>query len=243
MTTTSLSPTPFNVIARAALAEGVGSFFLLATVVGSGIAATRLSPGARGLELLENALATGTVLATLIVTFAPLSGAHFNPVVSLLQWTRGRLDSQRLLPYVLAQILGGAAGTIVANLMFALPAVTVSTTSRSAGHLWLGELIATLGLLLVVVGTERHSIITGAAAVGGYITGAYFFTSSTSFANPAVTLARTLSNSFAGIAPRSVPGFVLAQGVGLLLALLLLRLLGDGVSRSLSSPPTKGPHS
>ncbi|MBU6496191.1 MAG: aquaporin, partial [Acidobacteria bacterium] len=178
-----------------------------------------------------------------IVTFAPLSGAHFNPLVSLLQWMRGRLDGERVLPYILAQVLGGAIGTTVANLMFALPAVTLSTTSRSAGHLWLGELVATLGLLLVVAGTERHSVIAGAAAVGGYITGAYFFTSSTSFANPAVTLARTLSNSFAGIAPRSVPGFVLAQGVGLLLALLLLRLLGDGVSRSLSSPPTKGPHS
>ncbi|NNN04085.1 MAG: aquaporin family protein [Acidimicrobiaceae bacterium] len=235
-TSSTLAPT-----GRAALAEGVGSFFLLATVVGSGIAATRLSPGALGLELLENALATGAVLGTLILTFAPLSGAHFNPLVTILQWTRGRLERERIGPYLFAQFIGAALGTVTANLMFAHPAITFSTTSRFGGHLWLGELVATLGLLLVVVGTERHSTLAGALAVGGYITGAYFFTSSTSFANPAVTVARTLSRSFAGIAPGSVTGFVVAQGAGLLVALGLLRLLGDARLTPAHSPAsTKG---
>ncbi len=210
---------------RAALAEGVGTFFLLAAVVGSGIAATRLSPGQTGLDLLENAIATGAVLGTLIMTFGPLSGAHFNPVVSLLKWIRRDLSGSRLVVYLIAQLTGAVFGTMAANLMFALPVVSLSTTSRATPHLWGGEIVATLGLLLVVVAMERHSVAVAGVAVGGYITGAYFFTSSTSFANPAVTLARSLTNSFAGIRPSSTPGFIGAQLLGLVVALLLLHLL------------------
>lgn len=218
--TTGISP-----LARKALAEFTGTAFLLAGVVGSGIMAERLSTDP-GLQLLQNALATAGVLAAAILALGPVSGAHLNPAVTLADRVFGGLSNRETVVYVAAQISGGFAGVIAANLMFDLPAVTVATTPRTGSGLWLAEVIATLGLLLVIFGlvrSGRSSVV--AFAVGGYIAGAYYFTSSTSFANPAVTLARTVSDTFAGIAPSSAPAFLLAQLGGTLLAVLLIRLL------------------
>jgi arsenate reductase len=211
---------------RRAAAEFIGTALLLIAVVGSGIAAQSLSPGDTGLELLENALATGAALVAIILAVGSVSGAHLNPVVSCADAFFGGLSRIQLGVYVVAQVVGAAIGVVVANLMFALPAVTISTHVRSGPNLWLGEIVATFGLLLVVFGLTRSG--RGAAApfaVGAYITGAYFFTSSTSFANPAVTLARTLSDTFAGIAPASIVPFVIAQFVGAALACAVVRVL------------------
>ena len=213
------------VLVRRATAELVGTAFLVAAVIGSGIAAQRLSPHDVGLQLLENSVATGAALVALILALQPVS-ASFNPVVTVVERALGRIDSVTATVLVLAQLVGGVLGAVVANLMFDLDAVSVSTHHRGdTGHL-LGEVVATLGLVLVVFGTLRSPRIeTVAFAVGGFITAAYWFTSSTSFANPAVTVARTLSDTFAGIAPGSVPGFLLAQVVGGVLGAALVLLL------------------
>jgi glycerol uptake facilitator-like aquaporin len=214
-----------TVLARRALAEFVGTGFLVAAVIGSGIAATRLSPGQVGLQLLENSLVTGGALLALILALQPVSAA-FNPVVTLVERALGQLATRDTIALVLAQFAGGIVGAVVANLMFALPAVSLSHQHRNSGAHWLGEVVATLGLLLVIFGAARAGRAERIAfAVAGYILAAYWFTSSTSFANPAVTMARMLSNSFAGIAPTSVAGFVLAQLLGAGFGYLLIRAL------------------
>lgn len=211
---------------RRAIAELVGTALLLMAVIGSGIAAQRLSPGDIGLELLENAIATSAALAAIILAVGPVSGAHLNPVVTLTDWLLGGIRAVEVPGYLVAQVVGGSFGAILANLMFALPAVEISTKARLADNLWLGEVIATFGLVLVIFGVVRSNRASVAPfAVAAYIAGAYFFTSSTSFANPAVTVARMLSNTFAGISPASVPAFVLAQLLGGALALGLVRFL------------------
>jgi len=212
-------------LARRALAELVGTAVLVATVVGSGIAASRLSPDDTGLQLLENALATGAVLVALIIALQPVSAA-FNPVVTLAERWLGVITWRDAVALIAAQLAGGILGTVLANLMFDLPAVTLSTHQRTGAGLWLAETVATAGLLLVIFGAARsgrRDMI--AVAVGGYITAAYWFTSSTSFANPAVTVARMFSDTFAGIAPASVLPFIALQLIGGVLAAVLIRLL------------------
>jgi arsenate reductase len=222
---------PVAPLPRRALAELVGTAFLVAVVVGSGIAAQQLSPGDVGLQLLENAAATAGGLVALILALGPVSGAHFNPVVSLADACFGGLDARELPAYVLAQVAGAVAGSVVANLMFELDAVSWSHHARSGGGLWLGEAVATVGLLVTIFGVVRSGR-AGAApfAVGAYIGGAYFFTSSTSFANPAVTIGRAFTDTFAGIEPSSVPGFVAFQLVGLVVAVAVLRTLYPDVA-------------
>src|SRR3954454_11389324 len=211
---------------RRALAEFCGTAFLVAVVVGSGIAAQRLSPNDTGLQLFENAAATAGGLIALILAFGPVSGAHLNPVVSLADSFFGGLDRRDLPAYIAAQVTGAIAGAIVANLMFELDAVTWSTHERSTHGLLIGEVVATLGLLVVIFGVVRSGRPGFAPfAVGAYIGAAYFFTSSTSFANPAVTIGRAFTDTFAGIDPSSVPGFVLCQLVGGAIAVLLVRAL------------------
>jgi len=208
--------------ARRLFAEFLGTALLVTTVVGSGIMATRLSPADVGLQLLENSVATMLALAVLIVTLGPVSGAHFNPVVTVADWWLGRgrgtgLPGKDVLRYILVQCAGGISGAALANLMFDLPAVRWSQHERTGTGLWLGEVVATAGLVLVIFAlTRAHRGAAIPLAVGAYIGAAYWFTSSTSFANPAVTLGRAFSDTFAGIAPQSVPGFVAAQVVGLL---------------------------
>ncbi len=211
---------------RRLVAELLGSALLAALVVGSGIAAQRLSPDDVGLQLLENAFATALGLPVLILVFAPISGAHFNPVVSLVDSISGLRSWRDTALYVPTQIIGCILGAILANLMFGDPALTISTTERlSPGH-FLAEIVATAGLILVIFALAR----TGRAnltpvAVGAYIGAAYFFTSSASFANPAITIGRMFSDTFAGIAPSSAPGFILAQLIGATLGYLVVRLL------------------
>lgn len=198
---------------RKVAAEFVGTAFLVATVVGSGVMATRLSDDV-GLQLLENSIATGAVLAALILALQPVSAA-FNPVVTLIELALGELRPGEASALIAAQVVGGLVGTLAANVMFSLPAAEFSTRDRGGIGLWIAEVIATFGLVVIVFGSARAGRIdTIAVAVGGYIAAAYWFTSSTSFANPAVTLARMLSDTFAGIAPASVPAFVLAQLLG-----------------------------
>jgi glycerol uptake facilitator-like aquaporin len=212
-------------LARRGLAELVGTAFLVMAVVGSGIAAQRLSPDDVGLQLLENSLATGAVLVALILALQPLS-ASFNPVVTLVERTLGLLSTREAGTLVLAQFAGGVLGAVLANLMFDLDAVTLSAHDRSGSGVWLGEVVATVGLVLLVFGSLRGGRAESVAlVVGSYIAAAYWFTSSTSFANPAVTVARMLSDTFAGIAPGSVPMFVLMQLLGGVVALGLVRYL------------------
>ena len=202
-------------LARAALAEFLGSAGLVTVVIGSGIAAQRLSPDDVGLQLLENALVTGAGLVALILAFGPVSGGHFNPVVTLADRFFGGVTNRQVAAYLPAQLLGGGVGAVLANLMFDLPAVTVSTTERSSGGLWLSEALATFGLVVLIFALVRAGRAALAPfAVGAYITAAYFWSSSTSFANPMIDLARTLSDTFAGIAPSSVPMFLLMQVLG-----------------------------
>ncbi len=209
-------------LARRVVAEAVGSGMLVAIVIGSGIFAQRLSPDDVGLQLLENSTATGAGLVALILAFGAVSGAHFNPMVTVADRLLGGMTTAVAGAYIVAQVIGASLGAVVANLMFDLDAVTISTHTRSSSGLWLGEVVATFGLLLVILGVVRSGRASLAPfAVGGYIAAAYWFTSSTSFANPAVTIARTLSDTFAGIAPSSVPAFVAAQFVGGLLAVAL----------------------
>lgn len=213
-------------LSRRCVAEFVGTAFLVAVVVGSGIAAQRLSPDDVGLQLLENAAATAAGLVAIILAVGPVSGAHLNPVVSLADAVFGGLRWSDVGAYVVAQVGGGIFGAVVANLMFDLPAVEWSTTERSSGGLWLAEIIATIGLLLVIFGVVRSGRVTAAPfAVGSYIGAAYFFTASTSFANPAVTFGRMFTDTFAGIAPSSVPAFVAMQLVGAAAAVALARYL------------------
>jgi arsenate reductase len=211
-------------VLRRASAEAVGTAFLVAAVVGSGIAAQRLSPGDAGLQLLENAVATGAVLVALILALGPISGAHLNPIVTLADRIFRGISTREAGIYVVAQVVGACLGAMAANLMFDLPPVTLSTYERSGSGLWLGELVAAFGLLLVILGVVRAGQAHMAAyAVAAYITAAYWFTSSTSFANPAVTIARILTNTFAGIDPADVPPFVVLQVVGALVAVGLFR--------------------
>lgn len=206
------------------LAEGVGTALLLIAVVGSGIAAERLSPTDVGLQLFENAAATAGALVAIILALGTISGAHVNPVVTAMDRLYGRMTTTEATAYIGAQMTGAVCGTVLANVMFELPVVAISTTDRSSLGSGLAEVVATTGLLLVVFGTARtgrhHNV---AYAVGAYIGGAYFFTASTSFANPAVTLARTLSDTFAGIAPTSALGFLAAQVGGLAAGYWLIR--------------------
>jgi len=213
-------------LTRRLVAEGIGTGFLVIAVVGSGIMASRLSPNDTGLQLLENAAATTAALIGLILIFGAVSGAHLNPVVTLVDRAFGSITSRDSALYIAAQVTGGCLGAVAANLMFELPAVELSTKTRSSPGLWLSEIIATVGLLLVIHGcvrTGRANVV--AFAVGIWIGGAYWFTSSTSFANPAVTIARTLSDTFTGIKPSSAPMFILMQLVGAAVAYGLIRLL------------------
>lgn len=204
---------------RRLFAEFLGTLLLVATVIGSGVMAQVLSPGATGLQLLETAIATGAVLFALIAVLGPVSGAHLNPVVTLVDAWFGGVRGRDTAPYVAAQVLGACSGAILANLMFGLSAVSISAHERTGADLWLSEVVATFGLLLLIFGLVRGGRSEWvAAAVAAYIIGAYWFTASTSFANPALTIGRALSDTFAGIAPASVPGFMVAQAVGAVLA-------------------------
>ena len=200
--------------ARKLVAEGLGTAFLLAIVVGSGIMGERLAGGNDAIALLANSIATGTGLVVLIMTFGPISGAHFNPVVTLVALLRKELSLRLALGYVVTQIVGAYAGVASAHLMFDLPAYTFSTHARHGIGQWWSEFIATFGLLLVILSCVRHRPTAVPFAVAAYITSAYWFTASTSFANPAVTLARAVTNTFSGIYPGDVVGFVMAQIVG-----------------------------
>lgn len=220
-----LGSRPARNTARRLVAEALGTGLLIVAVVGSGIMATRLSDDV-GLQLLENAAATATALIGLILMFGAVSGAHFNPVVTLVDRCFGALSGRDAALYIGAQVVGGCLGTVVANLMFELAAVEWSTNDRSSGALWLSEIVATVGLLLVIHGCVRNGRKDVVAfAVGLWIGGAYWFTSSTSFANPAVTIARTMSDSFAGIRPASAPMFIVMQLVGAAISFLLIRFL------------------
>jgi glycerol uptake facilitator-like aquaporin len=206
-------------------AEVLGTAFLLAAVVGSGIMAQRLSGGNGALALLCNTLPTGAILAVLILVFGPISGAHFNPAVSIAFSLRRKLPSPDMAIYVVAQIIGGIIGVWAAHLMFDLPLWQVSMNARTGGGQWFAELVATFGLLLTILGCVARNPTAVPYAVGLYITSAYWFTASTSFANPAVTIARSLSDTFAGIAPAGIVAFVAAQLIGMLAAVVLGRWL------------------
>jgi glycerol uptake facilitator-like aquaporin len=215
---------------RRAFAELLGTGLLVAVIVGSGIMASRLSPGQPGLELLENSLVTALGLTVIILMFAPVSGAHLNPVISAAYWALGRrqggLRPPQLAVHLPAQVAGTVGGAALVNLMFALPAVSISDQSRSGAQLWLGEVVATTGLVVVIFALTRSGrgrLVP--AAVGAWIGAAYWFTSSTSFANPAVTIGRVFSNTFAGISPRSVPGFIGAQLAGGAFGIALVHIL------------------
>ena len=217
---------------RRCVAEAVGTGFLVAVVVGSGIAAERLSPGDVGLQLLENAAATAAGLVALILALGPVSGAHFNPVVTLADRFFGGLSSRDVVGYIPSQLVGGTVGAVVANVMFSSPALQLSDKVRAGGGLWTAEVVATVGLLLVIFGVVRSGRSSAApVAVGAYIGAAYFFTSSTSFANPAVTFGRTFSDSFAGIAPSSAPAFVACQLLGMAVAVGLITVLHPEAQR------------
>jgi glycerol uptake facilitator-like aquaporin len=218
-------------LGRRLVAEGLGTMLLVTVVVGSGIAAQRLSPDDVGLQLLENSTATALGLTVLILLLGPVSGAHLNPVVTAVDWLLGRgrpagMTVPTAVSYGAVQVVGGIAGAVLADLMFQVSVTELATRSRDGAHLWLGEVVATAGLVAIVVGLSRTGRgALAAPAVGAYIGAAYWFTSSTSFANPAVTVGRMFSDSFAGIAPASVPGFVIAQVVGGLVGLVVVAYL------------------
>ncbi len=219
-------------LTRRVVAESLGTAFLLAAVVGSGIMAARLAGGNGALALLGNTLPTGAMLTVLILTFAPVSGAHFNPAVSIAATLRGEMPASVAALYVGAPVLGGILGVWAAHLMFELPLWQVSVTTRTGQGQWLAEAVATFGLLLTIFGCGARTPAAVPYAVGLYITAAYWFTASTSFANPAVTIARSLSDTFAGIAPAGVAAFIGAQLLGMLAAVVLGRWLWPG-------PPAK----
>jgi arsenate reductase len=230
-------------LTRRAVAESTGTALLVAVVVGSGIAAERLSPQDVGLQLLETSVATGAALVALILAFGPVSGAHLNPVVTLADRLHGGISSRDGVVYVLAQIVGACTGAVLANLMYELPAVAWSSHDRASGGLWLGEAVATFGLVMVVLGAARSGRTSAAPfAVGGYIAAAYWFTSSTSFANPAVTVGRTLTDTLSGIAWPSVPMFIAMQVAGATAAAALARYLHPAVpAANLIVPHEDGP--
>ncbi len=201
-------------LSRRIVTEALGTAILLATVVGSGIMAASLAGGNQAVALLCNSIATGAILVVLITIFGPTSGAHFNPAVSMAMALRAEMSWREVASYVVAQIAGAIAGTILAHLMFELPVLQLSTTARWGAGQWMAEFVAAFGLVLVILGCLQHKVLATASIVGLYITAAYWFTASTSFANPAVTIARGLTNTFAGIAPTGVPAFIVAQLVG-----------------------------
>lgn len=206
-------------------AEALGSFFLFGTVIGSGIMAEALSGANVAVALLANSIATGAILFVLITMLGPVSGAHFNPAVSLAMAARGKLSWKHVAPYIAAQLAGGLLGALTAHLMFDLPILQYSLKARTGLGQWTGEAVATFGLILTIIGTLRYRPNSVAASVALYIAAAYWFTSSTSFANPAITIVRSLSDTFAGIAPHDVPLFIVAQLTGAALAALLARWL------------------
>jgi len=206
---------------RRIVAEFIGTAFLVAAVVGSGIMGERLAGGNTGLALLADTIATGAALAALILTFGPISGAHFNPVVTLADTWKGRLPWREAPAYIFVQVFGGVSGTLAAHVMFRLPVISLSHHARTGPAQIFAEFVATFGLLSVIQGCSRSGLGVTAAAVGCYIAAAYWFTSSTSFANPAVTVARSLSDTFSGIRPADAPGFIVAQLLGGLAATLL----------------------
>ncbi|MEP9357361.1 aquaporin [Sphingomonas sp. KR3-1] len=216
---------------RAILSEALGSALLFATVIGSGIMAEALAGGNGAIALLGNTLATGAMLFVLVTLFAPISGAHLNPAVTLVLCLRGHVGRRSAAAYAVAQLAGGALGVWVAHLMFALPVFQLSERIRSGPGQWIGEAVATFGLILTILGTMRSRPDSVPASVALYITAAYWFTSSTSFANPAITVARALSDSFAGIAPSCVPAFVAAQLAGAIAAHFVAQVLFVGTSR------------
>ncbi|MEV8272148.1 MIP/aquaporin family protein [Microbacterium sp. NPDC077184] len=228
-----------NPSTRALAGESLGSAGLAVVVIGSGIAAQSLSPGDTGLQLLENALATAFGLTVLILVFAPVSGAHFNPVVTLVDILLHRRSWATAAGYLPAQIVGCITGAVLANLLFDVPAIAWSTTDRSAANLLLSEVVATAGLITVIFALVRTGRSAWAApAVGAYIGGAYFFTSSTSFANPAITIGRMFSDTFAGIAPASAPAFIGAQLIGAAVGLMVVRLLFPVAAPDPTTAPT-----
>jgi glycerol uptake facilitator-like aquaporin len=206
-------------------AEGLGTGFLLATVIGSGIMAERLAGGNQAIALLCNTLPTGAILVVLITIFGPASGAHFNPAVSLVFVLRREISWADFIAYTAAQITGGILGALLAHAMFEVPIFQISATARTGHGQWLAEMIAAFGLILTILGCLARNAAAVPMAVGLYITAAYWFTASTSFANPAVTIARSFSNTFAGIAPTDVPAFIVAQIIGAILGLLTARRL------------------
>jgi glycerol uptake facilitator-like aquaporin len=229
----AVTAAPYS-LSRSLAAEGLGTAFLLMAVVGSGIMAESLSNGNVALALLANAVATGTALVALITTFGPVSGAHFNPVVTLVERLSGRISTAHAASYAGVQVLAALAGVLSAHLMFGEAMWQVSTHARSGGaQLW-SEVVATVGLVSVISGVSRHAPAAIPGVVGAYITAAYWFTASTSFANPAVTIARAFTDTFAGIRPADVPGFVAAQLVGGVAAWVCWRWLLDPV------PPRRG---
>jgi len=218
-------------LAERAAAEALGTAFLLAAVVGSGIMAQRLAGGNIALALLCNAIATGAMLVVLILVFGPISGAHMNPAVSVAMAVRRMLPWQDVPFYMFAQIGGGIVGVLAAHLMFDLPLLQFSTTARSGLGQWTAEAVAIFGLIVTIVGCAAHQPAAVPYAVGLYITAAYWFTASTSFANPAVTIARALSDTFAGIVPAHVPGFVTAQVIGASIGLGIAQLFWPVVKK------------
>jgi glycerol uptake facilitator-like aquaporin len=230
-------------LSRRLAAEAVGAFFLFATVIGSGIMADRLADGNVAIALLANSLATGATLFVLITMLAPVSGAHMNPAVSSVAAWRGEMSWREAAAYAAVQVGAGIFGVWVAHLMFELPLLQISARERAGPGQWIGEIVATFGLILTIVGTMRHRPAWVPATVGLYIAAAYWFTSSTSFANPAITVARSLSDSFAGIAPRDVPAFVIAQFAGAFLAVLTARMVfgADENDQAALGAATEGP--
>lgn len=226
-------------LGRRLAAEAIASFFLFACVIGSGIMASNLSQGDDAVALLANTLATGAILFVMITVFGPISGAHMNPAVSLVAAFRRELPWRDAGAYIGAQLIFGMAGAFAAHLMFDLPALQLSLKARTGVGQWLGEGIATFGLILTILGTLRFRRSAVPAAVGLYISAAYWFTSSTSFANPAITVARSLSDTFAGISPNDVPAFVAAQLAGAAAAALAARLLFDRDLKRLDEPDVR----
>src|SRR6516164_6232882 len=218
-----------NSLSRRLLAEALGTAILVATVVGSGIMAQRLAGGNQAIALLGNTIPTGAILVVIITILAPVSGAHFNPAVSLVIATRGEMPWAEFIPYVVVQCAGGVAGTAIAHLMFDLAPLMIGTTARSGPSQWFAEVVATFALVLTILGGLRYARQSVPWLVGLVIVAAYWFTSSTSFANPAVTLARGFTTTFAGIAINHVPAFIVAQTVGALVALLLSAVLFPSV--------------
>lgn len=228
-------------LSRALAAEAAGTALLVATVVGSGVMAERLAGGNEAIALLGNTLATGAMLVVLIITFAPLSGAHFNPAVSVVFALRRELPARRLGPYIAVQLAGAIVGALLAHAMFQLPLLQVSTTVRAGPAQWLSEFVATFGLVGTILGTLRARAPAVPYVVGLYISAAYWFTASTSFANPAVTVARSLTDTFSGIQPGNVAAFVVAQASGALAALAFFRWLLAGSHERAHSTLLKRP--